>query len=140
MHDRGDYKAGYQIEKEWNEEQEARRKRMLQGLSGEVEEQSYEIKQEEAMPWACSICREPFKNPVVTRCKHYFCEACALDYYGKDSKCFDCRAQTGGIFNTASELQSVISKRAVAGKDPRKELERLEQERLAEKARNSAAS
>lgn len=33
---------------------------------------------ENALPFACFICREPFVDPVVTRCKHYFCEHCAL--------------------------------------------------------------
>ncbi len=33
------------------------------------------------LPFACLICRKPWgeaKDPVVTRCKHYFCESCAL--------------------------------------------------------------
>ena len=66
MHDRGDYLAGWQVEKNWNEAQEAKRKRALQGL-GEEEEENYEIKADEELPWACLICREPFTNPVVTK-------------------------------------------------------------------------
>ena len=111
MHDRGDYKAGWQLEKDWAAEQEAKRKRVLQGLSGDAEEENFEIKAEDDMPWACLICREPFTNPVVTKCKHYFCEKCALDAYVKDTKCFACRTQTHGIFNTANELLAVIKKR-----------------------------
>ena len=37
----------------------------------------YEIKdsdEEDELPFACFICRQPFNNPVVTKCKHYFCE------------------------------------------------------------------
>jgi RING finger protein 113A len=38
------------------------------------------------LPFACYICRKPWgksgpdvaQHPVVTRCKHYFCETCAL--------------------------------------------------------------
>lgn len=62
------------------------------------------------------------------------CSQCALDHYVKDTKCFSCRKATSGIFNTATELISVLKKRAATGKDPRAELEAAERERLAEKA------
>lgn len=35
------------------------------------------------LPFACLICRTAFTNPVVTRCKHYFCETCALKNFQK---------------------------------------------------------
>lgn len=69
-----DYKGGWQLENDWNKAQEERRKRVLAGGSADAEDTNYEIAQEEDMPWACLICREEFKNPVVTKCKHYFCE------------------------------------------------------------------
>ncbi len=37
--------------------------------------------EDDPLPFACFICRKPWeeaKNPVVTKCKHYFCESCAL--------------------------------------------------------------
>jgi len=67
MHDRGDHKAGWQIERDWAAEQEEKRKRALQGLSGDAAEENFEIKAEDDLPWACLICREPFNNPVVTK-------------------------------------------------------------------------
>lgn len=134
LHDRGDYKQGWQLDRDWAEEQEAKRKRVLQGLPAEGGEESFEIKADEQLPWACDICRQPFVQPVVTKCKHYFCEKCALDHYVKDSKCFTCRGPTSGIFNTATELIAVMRKRAASGHDPRAELEAAERERLAEKA------
>ena len=33
---------------------------------------------EDSLPFACFICRNSFVDPVVTKCKHYFCEHCAL--------------------------------------------------------------
>jgi RING finger protein 113A len=33
---------------------------------------------EDSLPFACFICRNPFVDPVSTKCKHYFCEHCAL--------------------------------------------------------------
>lgn len=49
----------------------------------------------EDIPFACSICRKYFLNPVKTRqCKHYFCEKCALKF----AKCQICGATTNGIY------------------------------------------
>ena len=37
----------------------------------------------------------------VSRCKHYFCEACALKQYRKTTRCAVCGQQTSGVFNPA---------------------------------------
>ena len=37
----------------------------------------------------------------VFRCKHYFCEKCALSQYKKSQRCFVCGQQTNGVFNPA---------------------------------------
>lgn len=78
MHDRGDYKSGWQLEKEWDEKEKARKRNlaMKQLESDEDAEQSDE--DDDSLPFACFICRQPFVDPVVTKCKHYFCEHCAL--------------------------------------------------------------
>lgn len=42
--------------------------------------------EEDDLPFACFICRQPWgqaKNPVTTRCKHYFCESCALKWVAR---------------------------------------------------------
>jgi RING finger protein 113A len=57
MHDRGDYLAGWQLDK----------LDMGAGAGGPVEDE------EEEVPFACLICRKPFTEPVVTKCGHYFC-------------------------------------------------------------------
>lgn len=33
---------------------------------------------EEELPFACLICRNPFTDPIVTRCGHYFDSKCAI--------------------------------------------------------------
>ena len=53
------------------------------------------------LPFACLICRKDFKNPIVTPCKHYFCESCALKRFVKSPACFACNAYTAGVFNVA---------------------------------------
>ncbi|KNZ51692.1 hypothetical protein VP01_385g6 [Puccinia sorghi] len=50
------------------------------------------------------ICRQPFNDPIVTKCKHYFCSGCAIKRFAKTPKCFACGTPTGGIFNKASRI------------------------------------
>ncbi|KAK1353112.1 Zinc finger CCCH domain-containing protein 1 [Heracleum sosnowskyi] len=109
MHDRGDYKSGWQLEREWDEKEKARKRNLAlkQLESDEDAEQSDE--DDDALPFACFICRQPFVDPVVTKCKHYFCEHCALKHHAKSKKCFVCNTPTLGIFNTAQEIRKRIA-------------------------------
>ena len=79
MHDRGDYKSGWQMDREWDENEKLKKARLAAGSAQDDEN----VKEEEEdddddLPFACFICRKPFRDPVVTACKHYFCEHCAL--------------------------------------------------------------
>ena len=100
LHDRSDYKFGWQLEKE------------ERGKGEPAQDASkYEIHsdEEDALPFKCFICRESFKHPiVVTKCRHYFCESCALNHFKKKSqRCFLCGEQTSGVFNpVASEEEA----------------------------------
>lgn len=58
-----------------------------------------ESDEESRLPFACLICRRPFTDPIVTRCGHYFCSACAISRFAKTPKCFACGTPTGGLFN-----------------------------------------
>jgi len=114
-HIREDYKPGWQVEKEWEEEQKKK-----QRMGGYIEEEKpVEKEKDDGLPWACFICRQPFKNPVVTVCKHYFCEKCALDHYngGKQPKCYICNEPTNGVFNTAREIVNKMKKQAEKAKE-----------------------
>jgi len=97
LHDRSDYKHGWQIEREVQE-----------GRWGQSNEENWEVtssdEEEEELPFKCIICRESFNAPVVTKCKHYFCEKCALTEYRKSKKCFACGKPTLGVFNPAKDL------------------------------------
>ena len=62
---------------------------------------------DDGLPFACFACRRPWADvpdPVVTRCKHYFCEQCALKHNATSPKCFVCDAPTAGIFNVAHDI------------------------------------
>ncbi|XP_049601203.1 E3 ubiquitin-protein ligase RNF113A [Syngnathus scovelli] len=101
LHDRSDYKHGWQIERELEE-----------GSYGANDEENYEVSSdEEDLPFKCFICRDSYKNPIVTKCRHYFCEACALQHYRKSKRCYVCNTQTNGVFNPAKDLLAKIEKR-----------------------------
>ncbi len=110
LHDRGDYKSGWQLEKQWEEEQKAKRARDL--ALKEMEERGEVVEEEdptlEGVPFACSICRGPFVDPVRTKCRHYYCERCIL----RETKCDLCGESTLGIFNRLTEVEKDRLKRA----------------------------
>uniref|UniRef100_A0A8B9L7F1 Ring finger protein 113A n=1 Tax=Astyanax mexicanus TaxID=7994 RepID=A0A8B9L7F1_ASTMX len=108
LHDRSDYKHGWQIERELDE-----------GRYGANDEENYEVSSdEEDLPFKCFICRESFKNPIITKCRHYFCEACALQHYRKSKRCYVCNEQTNGVFNPAKELMAKMLKHQAATDQP----------------------
>ncbi|OEH74233.1 zinc finger (ccch type) domain-containing protein [Cyclospora cayetanensis] len=84
LHDRTDYKEGWQVEKEWEELQKKRLEKLRRQAEGkEVESSSSssssseESEDEDGLPFACLKCRERWRldmAPVVTRCGHYYCE------------------------------------------------------------------
>ncbi|XP_010466778.1 PREDICTED: pre-mRNA-splicing factor cwc-24-like [Camelina sativa] len=68
-----------------------------------------EEEEDDALPLDCSICRNPFLDPVVTICQHYFCEKCALKHHTEiNSKCFVCNEPTLGVFSIAVEVKERI--------------------------------
>jgi RING finger protein 113A len=66
---------------------------------------------DEDVPFACLICRKHYTDPIVTRCGHYFCSACAIKRFAKTPKCLACGAPTGGIFNRADKILEKINKK-----------------------------
>ncbi|KAG2437604.1 hypothetical protein HYH02_011244 [Chlamydomonas schloesseri] len=112
MHDRGDYKSGWELDKMWEEEQKRKAEALAKGWNpdgdGEEDEEQGGGREDDELPFACFICREPWEAckspPVVTRCKHYFCEKCALKHNAKTSKCAVCGVATQGIFNVAQDI------------------------------------
>lgn len=65
----------------------------------------------ENIPFACIICKGPYRSPITTRCGHYFCEPCALTRYRKDPTCAACGAGTNGVFNSAKRLQKLLNRK-----------------------------
>uniref|UniRef100_A0A2P2JEU3 Uncharacterized protein MANES_S020000 n=1 Tax=Rhizophora mucronata TaxID=61149 RepID=A0A2P2JEU3_RHIMU len=111
MHDRGDYKSGWQLEKEWEEAEKARKRNLALGVvaGDDVGVGHSDSDDDDSLPFACFICRRPFQDPVVTKCKHYFCQHCALKHHSTSKKCFVCNKPTLGIFNTAHEIRKKMA-------------------------------
>ncbi|KAH9929559.1 uncharacterized protein BXZ73DRAFT_48078 [Epithele typhae] len=93
LHDRGTYLAGWQLDK-----LAAEPKKNAGG------DESGSDSDDEDIPFACLICRKPYTDPVVTRCEHYFCSACAIKRFARTPKCAACSAPTAGIFNRADKV------------------------------------
>ena len=115
MHDRGDYKTGWQLEQEFKFDQQRQRQRMLEGGPDEEDEdEKFVIKgATDDLPFACHICREAFKNPMETLCGHYFCMACIQSHFRDTStRCPICEKQTSGVLNKPTKL---LAKAKAAG-------------------------
>lgn len=76
----------------------------------EEDENQYVIDDDEDLPHACFICREAFRDPVVTLCGHYFCQQCALEHNKTDPRCAACEERTNGVFNFAKKLFEKLKK------------------------------
>ncbi|QSL65822.1 hypothetical protein MERGE_000100 [Pneumocystis wakefieldiae] len=106
LHDREDYKAGWQLDHEWEQFQRKKRAAILHGNKCDRHSDDSSSEKEEDIPFACFICRKEYVQPIVTKCGHYFCESCAIQRYRKNPNCMICGAGTSGIFNAAKKLQS----------------------------------
>ena len=115
LHAREDYKQGWQLDREWESVTKGKKLGSGQVTSSRNQEPSAEGLDDEALlegiPFACIICKEPYKNPIVTKCGHYFCEACALRRFKKTPACAACGSGTGGVFNVAKSLNALLQRK-----------------------------
>lgn len=107
LHDRGDYKSGWQIEREYEQEMREKKRRKEAEIfnADDNDKEGDDDSDDDSSPTVCSICQAPFKKPVSTKCNHYFCQSCALKSFKKSSKCFVCGAETQGLFSAAKDLR-----------------------------------
>jgi RING finger protein 113A len=93
LHDRGDYLQGWQLDNIY----------LSNRPTANAADPPPEA-EEDLLPFACLICRQPFTDPIVTKCGHYFDSHCAIARYAKTPKCFACGTPTGGLFNKADKI------------------------------------
>lgn len=69
---------------EWDAEQKRRQEALTKGWNpdGDSGAEDEGEDADDDLPFACYICRNVWaeckSDPVVTKCKHYFCESCAI--------------------------------------------------------------
>lgn len=56
---------------------------------------------------SCSLFFETLTSLMSLRCRHFFCEVCALQHYRKSKRCYVCDTQTHGVFNPAKGRQDL---------------------------------
>ncbi|KAG4283635.1 hypothetical protein FPRO06_08014 [Fusarium proliferatum] len=132
-HIRDDVKQGWQLDKEWEEVTKGK-----QNLGGTVvasanrdkkvenADDADEIAMLEKIPFACIICEGPYREPIQTRCGHYFCEPCALKRYRRDPTCAACGAGTNGVFNSSKKLKKLLEKKKEREEQKKKKKEEEE--------------
>jgi RING finger protein 113A len=130
LHDRGDTLSGWQLEEQWQEQQKLKQQQQQAEMEafadGNVisnnnktkKEGSAVVLTEDGLPFACHICRQPFTDPIVTSCGHYFCEACIVEQMrsslsSDSTHCPICRKDTHGVLNQPTKL--LAKKRRLVG-------------------------
>src|SRR5882762_4507896 len=91
--------AGWQLDK------------LAENPQKQIEDASDSDSDDEDIPFACLICRKHYTDPIVTRCGHYFCTACAIKRNAKTPKCAACGTPTGGLFNRADKVIEKVNKK-----------------------------
>ena len=115
LHAREDYKQGWQLDRDWEINTKGKK---LTGTTVASADRNGQLAQDdddeallESIPFACIICKKSYTNPIVTKCGHYFCEACALKRYRKDPSCAACGSGTNGVFNGAKKLNRLLERK-----------------------------
>jgi len=120
IHDRCDYKFGWEQEKDWEAKQKRKTERRMRRLediqngkdedelSLSTDEEGYD-EAEEPLKYGeidpkCFICSGQYKEPTLLECGHIFCEPCAKSQYGKTGKCAKCNKRCHGIFNSGARI------------------------------------
>ena len=114
LHAREDYKQGWELDRDWEKVGGKAKIDGQRGKSTQITEDMDSDEEDAALeniPFACVICKESYKFPIVTKCGHYFCEACALKRYKKNPTCAVCGAGTGGVFNGAKQLKRLLERK-----------------------------
>jgi len=115
LHEREDYKQGWQLDKEWENVTKGKKIKGTTVASAnrnaEDGDSDFDDAVLEGIPFACTICEETYKEPIVTKCGHYYCLNCALKRYKSDPSCKNCGSGTNGIFNTAKNLKKLLDKK-----------------------------
>jgi RING finger protein 113A len=127
LHARENYKQGWELDRDWEIGTKGKKVQKAKTVASATRTDETENEDQnddallESIPFACIICRKAYKNPITTKCGHYYCEACALQRYRKNPSCAACGAGTGGVFNVAKKLSKLLEKKRERAKKRKEE-------------------
>ena len=120
VHDRGDYKLGWELERDWQKMQKIKHKKKLEKMKKKIENgenvnlssissssscNSDCENNNEKISSICKICNMEMKEPVSVSCGHIFCEKCIIGKFKENKKkCIICNKVLNGIFNNANKI------------------------------------
>jgi len=126
LHDRGNTMSGWQLEEEYEKkkkDEQDKKQRDMDSFCQEIEgggrtngSSGASEGAADGLPFACYLCRNPFTDPVVTTCNHYFCQKCIMQHVklngtnanigsaATSSSCPVCQKDTHGVFNYPNKL------------------------------------
>jgi RING finger protein 113A len=114
LHDRTDYKSGWELERDFDAAQKAK----LSGVPLPEEDDTPPFanaypadKQQKAEPnkndvadGMCPICKNELESPLEAKCGHRFCGKCVRKRIAKNKlNCAQCGLPTNGIFNAVKQ-------------------------------------
>ncbi|KAJ5702541.1 Pre-mRNA-splicing factor cwc24 [Penicillium malachiteum] len=115
LHSREVYAQGWELDRDWEIGTKGKKlKGQVVSQRGGTEKTAEDEAEDEMLqkiPFACIICEKSYTNPIITKCGHYFCESCALQRYRKNPSCAACGTGTGGVFNVAKKLNTLLEKK-----------------------------
>jgi len=98
-HDRTNYKRGWEMNKEWEDQQKELKNKQLKKFL-QSEKINFNNQSDESQ--ICKNCFNKPTDPVLTECDHLFCEKCILDEYKITKKCPLCKFPLKGIFRNTN--------------------------------------
>lgn len=101
LHSRDDFKAGWKLNQDWK----------ISDSDGTDSANGTVLKSLADIPFKCVICKQDYKSPVMTKCKHYFCRDCFTSHLDKDTRCFICHKETNGVARVANDLKKYLRER-----------------------------
>lgn len=101
-HDRTDYKRGWEIDKEWDEQQTTIKNKHIQVFLSKQLGMNNESTKDDGK---CGICQLRAVNGVSTECEHLFCERCIVDHYRSAKRCPVCAKTIRGVFTDARQTK-----------------------------------
>ncbi|SCW00982.1 LAFE_0D02432g1_1 [Lachancea fermentati] len=94
LHSRDDFKEGWKLHQDWKVDDE----KTLSDIKG--------------IPFKCLICKNDYRNPVITECGHYFCSSCFMRRAREDTLCPICKSDTHGVAKSAKHLKTILKNRS----------------------------